>query len=76
MDQQLLCFGVGVKWLFGTFSVKEVKQEHTCVDDERVEHEKEGDGGPSVVLAPVEVDAGEQVAARQQGVDHPEGEIL
>ena len=50
------------------------------MDDEWVERQKEGDSGPSVVVAPVEVDAGEQVAAhvaaRQQGVEHPEGENL
>ena len=46
------------------------------MDDEWVERQKEGDSGPSVVVAPVEVDAGEQVAAQQQGVEHPEGENL
>ena len=63
MDQQLLSFGICVKWLPATLSSYEVKAEHTCVDDDRVEREKEGHSGPSVVLAPVEVDAGEQVAA-------------
>ena len=80
MDQQLLSFGICVKWLPATLSTCKVEAEHTCVDDEGVECQKEGDGSPSVVLVPVEVNEGEQVAAhiaaRQQGVEHPEGENL
>ena len=50
------------------------------MDDEGVERQKQGDGGPFVVVVPVEVDEGEQVAAhiaaRQQGVENPEDEYL
>ena len=80
MVKQLLCFDTCIKWIPATLSSYEVEAEQTCVDDEGVESEKEGDGGPSVVAAPVEIDEGEQVAAhiaaRQQGVEHPEGENL
>ena len=50
------------------------------MDDEGVEHQKKSDGSPFVVVVVVEVDEGEEVtahvAARQQGVEDPEGENL
>ena len=48
------------------------------MDDEQVKRQKEGDSGPSVVVAPVQVDLGEQVIAHiaARRVEQPEYENL
>ena len=58
----------------------EVVEEDSCVEQEGVEHQDEGDRRPLVVLALVEVVEGEQVtahiAAWECGVENPEDKNL